>query len=172
MESIVGMTWRDRSVLLASEHSTTRGCKDFVAVGIGSDHASMLLSRIVQVKKDITMELAGYLAAYTIFHVKEYIEGCGKGTHVTMLSAGEGEYFSEKAITIMEERFAAYMRLEAATIHYVLGRSLSDQDSDSKRLLGRLIELRQEMQQLPETHFDAEWDLDWADTPRTQSSGR
>jgi 20S proteasome alpha/beta subunit len=172
VELISGMTWKGRApILFASEDSTLHQAKDYAAVGAGSDFAMMLLDRIVSRKVDLSLELAGLLAAYVVFNVKEYMPDCGKGTHVTLLRDGDGKYCSEEAIQTMEQAFRLYLQFDGTAVNYLLGRPLKNEESERDRLVTRLETLRQQFQALPTMTVNPSWDLDWADSPRTPLSG-
>lgn len=172
-ELIVGLTWKGhRHRLFASEDSTLHEAKDHAAVGAGADFAMMMLDRVVSRKHDLPLELAGVLAAYVVFNVKEYMPDCGKGTHVTMLREGEGHYFSEAAIATMEYNFKLYHQLDGIAVNYMLGRTLKDEDTERDRLVKRLRGLRAQFLALPSAKLEPTWDLEWADGPRTPVDNR
>ena len=120
--SLVGMTWRDgKSQLLASRLNRLGRKKHFATDGVGRVHASYLLSRLLPAKDTMTVWQAASLAAFTIFHVKEYVDGCGRGTHITVLREGGAWYVSEQAMQSLEQRFADYLRRDVQRVHGMLG---------------------------------------------------
>ena len=171
---ILGMTWKDhKAVLLANERSALRRCKHYVAVGAGRTHASMLLSRLLPPKADTTTELALFLAAYVIFHVQSYVEGCGMGTHVTVLKDGAASYLSEVSISALETQFENYMTLsDALAVNYISGRPLNDEEAGAQVLHRRLRGTRHNVQELNDSsavHEVAKPDLGWANAKSAPS---
>ena len=147
---IVGITWAGRKpVLLANERSTLRRCKQYVAVGAGREHASMLLSRLLPPPRETTADVAALIAAYTIFHVKSYIEGCGMGTHVTVLQDGIGKYLSPTAVERLEGLFTAYLRFDELAVTYMLGWPVINEQQTDKTMIDYLKSLRKGTLGLP-----------------------
>ena len=173
-EIIIGTSWEhERDVLFANELSTLRRCKHYIAVGAGRAHASMLLSRLLPPKADTTTDLATFLAAYVVFHVKSYVEGCGMDTHVTILTKGKAFYVSELTMSLLEEQFQRYMQFDATAVNYLSGRPLNDEQagtSDLCKLLGSLRHDTSELMKGPSVLVSARpGQLDWADQKSSPS---
>ena len=160
VDVLVGMTWKnDKPMLLANEGSTLRHCKFYEAVGAGCAHATMLLSRLLPGKSETSIQLAAFMAAYVIFHVKSYVEGCGMGTHVTVLKDGNAQYLSDETISTLEQHFQAYMEFDALAVNFIGGRSLKDEGEALGTLNTFLRETRKGVEGLDKPV--AKLDLDW-----------
>jgi 20S proteasome alpha/beta subunit len=172
---IIGVTWsglRGKPSLFATEHSTLRRCKGFVAAGAGREHASMLLSRVIPRSGLMPVERAAYLAAYVVFHVKEHIEGCGKHTHVVVLQNGHGEYLSPETIAALEYRFNNYLDFDALAINYILGRPVKDEQIALTHLSNYLRGIRADTLELPRISTESQrWSLDWDESIPPRPSG-
>lgn len=109
--------------LLVSHLNRLRRAKRFVAVGAGEQHATSLLTRMVPPKwgGNLSLTVAAQIAAFVIFHVKEYVAGCGKGTHVTVLQNGGAWYVCDEAIRELEAQFEAYLALEGRIFEGIIG---------------------------------------------------
>ncbi len=162
---IIGVSWKgDGPRLMATENSTARRCKGYVAVGAGREHASMLLSRILPEPTDVTVQLASYLAVYTIFHVKEFIEGCGKNTHVVILKDGHAHYMRDETVSVLELRFNDYLRFDAVAVNYILGRPLKEEGQALNPLIGYLKSIRKNALDLQHVNIESrDFDLDWGE---------
>jgi hypothetical protein len=169
---IIGMSWRSgQGVLLATDHGATWRSKDYIAVGAGREHASILLSQIMPEARPLPAERAAYLAAYVIYQVKEYIEGCGKKTQVVVLKHGKGEYLSKEKIALLEYRFGSYSDLNTLSLNYILGRPVKDEKAAAETLAKYLSLIRRDNKTLShQTVTSQGWSLDWNDIQR-QSSG-
>lgn len=107
--------------LFASELSAFYRCKYYGAAGVGADHAKLLLSRILPQKQHMTARLAALMAAFTVFHVKRHVEGCGIGTHVTVLQDGDGSYIPNEEIDRLESRFERYLEVDTSIVNHIVG---------------------------------------------------
>jgi hypothetical protein len=117
---IVGMSWKaQKPLLLANERTALRRCKHHVTAGAGMAHASMLLTRLLPSKLATSVDFAAFLAAFVIFQVKSYVEGCGMGTHVTVLKDGEARYIPEPQISALEKQFDQYWHLDTQIVEYI-----------------------------------------------------
>jgi hypothetical protein len=129
---VAGLHWKKEatpSFLMTNAGSAMSRQKRPVAVGFGQPHASILLGRALpEHPKDTPVQLAALVAAYTIFRVKNSTEGCGLGTHVTVLTDGHGKHFARSTIKALEEHFETYEALENSLFGYVIGRPLRDLD--------------------------------------------
>ncbi len=164
---IIGVTWKDRpSALFATTRNSLHKGKLYTATGIGNQYALGLLSRMAPSKAEMSSRMAALLAAYVIFQVKEYVEGCGKGTHVTLLHRGTAHFFSENTIGYLEQVFRQYVDVEREAVHYVLGRPVRDDDATLGSLQRFFVEVRRRIENgadLPVT--SASRRLDWSDDP-------
>lgn len=108
---VLGASWKGIAPRLwANEQTALFRCKHFIAVGAGRAHASMLLNHLLPEKTTTTTELAAYVAALVIYQVKDYVEGCGMGTHITILKDGNAQYVSEAVVGELEHHFEGQLK--------------------------------------------------------------
>jgi hypothetical protein len=110
---------KGRRALWTSEKSAVGICAH-CAVGIGAAHANMMLGRLWRRGQDV--QLTTLLAAYVVFHVKQYVEGCGKDTQIVVLRDGDGYALEVERVEALENEFRKYMDSEERSLLYVLGR--------------------------------------------------
>lgn len=170
---MIGLTQKGESILLSSERGVFRECKEFDAVGIGEDHAKVLLRRLISSGSDIPVELAAYIAAYVVYQVKDARNYVGGGTHVTILQNGEGRYLTPLAIDLLELTFRRHSDFESFAAGYMLGRA-ARAGSDAQSLVERLESLRTRVNQLQESAALAqgdEWDFQWKEDWKAGKAG-
>jgi 20S proteasome alpha/beta subunit len=120
ISAIIGIDSGGRGLILANEQTAIRECHQFVAVGAGQEHASIILGRTFIPNLPLTR--AALLAAYTIYSVKEYVEGCGKNTEVYMLHQGKCSTYWRWDQEELDRQFKQYSDAEMVLLHHVLGR--------------------------------------------------
>jgi hypothetical protein len=167
---VVGLSWAGkRPLLLATQHSTIRECRDFVAVGAGWEHATMLLRRILPHAGNLSFQRAAYLAAYVVFHVKQFVDGCGGPTHIHMLHDGYVEEFTSEQLAHLEQRFNDYLDFDALAVNYLCGRAVMNEEEALAILAKYLKSARQHTLEMGERESAGGWNLNWAweeDRPR------
>ncbi len=174
VDVLMGLSWANSPpMLLANQRSAFRRCKEYVAVGAGSAHASMLLGRLLPPKAETTVDLAAYLAAYVIFHVKSYVIGCGMDTHVTVLKDGNAKYLSRDTISMLEYHFQAYLDVDAQAVNYLIGRPVRDEARARAALSSWLAGARSDIVQTKRVVLEITTrELDWVGAqppPRIES---
>jgi 20S proteasome alpha/beta subunit len=105
--------------LWATRKNTLRECQRFAAVGIGEAYARMLLARYAN--KGMTIANATALAAYAVFSAKQFVEGCGRETHVVRICASTATYYPKEKVDFLEGYFQKYLGAERNTLRYALG---------------------------------------------------
>jgi hypothetical protein len=124
-------------LLLESDRSTIRPCRNYAAVGIGHTHARAMLRRY-WVKLNTVK--AASLAAYIMFNVKNNVDGCGNETQIVILKDGHAEYLSDRNIFMLEHSFREYQADEVLMLHFALGLDLRQPDMDSELVMfGRTL---------------------------------
>ena len=163
INAVIGTTWKSRPPrLFATDGGTLRRVNEYVAVGAGGEHASVLLSRLLP--RPPTVHMATFLAVYVLFVVKEYVEGCGKDTHVTILQDGNAGYLDAERVTLLEADFANYLKFDALAVNFIAGRPVSDVDGALGDLMRYLASVRSHTERLPrQIIHTSSWNLDWAD---------
>lgn len=125
--AIIGIDSGGRRLILANEQTAMRQCRRFVAVGAGQEQASIILGRTFI--PDLPIRRAALLAAYTIYSVKEHVEGCGKNTEVYMLQGGTCSTFWHWDQEELDKQFKQYSGVEMVMLHHVLGRGGTLEDT-------------------------------------------
>ena len=90
--------------LWATEKTAVVKYEHFAAVGIGSGHAVNLLNRLWRYDA-LDVRATAILAAYVIFHVKDYVDGCGNFTDVAVIKNDRVYTVRREQITELESLF-------------------------------------------------------------------
>lgn len=140
--TIVGATARhNQRFLWASDKNTVRHCMPFGAVGLGAAYAKMFLNRLYNA---MDVDHAVIVAAYTVFMVKDCIEGCGKDTHIVRMQDGAVTYVPAEKVKKLEGTFASYGAIETCVFRYATGHSLPDSDNDLSQIMEWLRNIRKD----------------------------
>src|SRR5438128_4411225 len=150
---------RRRHRLWLSDQTVLRRSNTYGAVGSGAEYATVLLSRIYT---QLPLSKATVLAAYTIFLVKEFVEGCGKNTEVVVLDGGQARMLADSDIALMEYHFNHALKLDSMMVHYIIGRRVPDENAALNNLTGYLKSLRTSLEENPNITAEIRgWDIDW-----------
>lgn len=111
-----------RRRILVSEKTAVQsyGFGEVAAIGAGSFFAKSLASGFrMRSRKHEQMDVrtAMLMATYTVFRVKEFIDGCGKYTTLAVLPLANGP--SEEQINALEDVFREHAALEARTLESI-----------------------------------------------------
>jgi 20S proteasome alpha/beta subunit len=123
IQSVCGLSWKNPSQnpeLFATSFNRLRRIKQSVAVGAGEQSATELLNLALPPKGETNVLQLAAIAAFTIFHVKETVDGCGRGTHITILRDGGAWYVKPEVIEELEVCFRKLADFEKAAINFVL----------------------------------------------------
>jgi hypothetical protein len=115
-------------------------CFGFGAVGIGAFYALTILTRLY---KELDVNTAKILAAYTMFHVKAHVPGCGKETQIVCLQETSCVRLTLEETRAMEDAFAEYTVTENEIFHSLI----SPQETDVKQLSSKLRSLRKRLRE-------------------------
>jgi len=126
--------------ILVSEKTAVRSVQqgEVVAVGAGAFFAKMLL-RPFHLSRGLDLRTAQLLAAYTVFRVKEFIDGCGKYTSMAMIPYSEP--LSPDQVSGLEALFLEQARVEAKTLARIF-RHPKDSIVDAKAMVASYDQLR------------------------------
>lgn len=121
-----------KSALWGSSNSTVKRYRSFGAVGLGAAFAKMLLSRLWT---SVNVEVTACLAAYVMYLVKQYQDGCGNETHIVILKNGHARYMTHGKVEMYEHSFPDFMAYENRALHFALGISPLSEIDDLKQQL-------------------------------------
>ncbi len=156
---VLGATQGNDTRLWLSDQTVLRRSNTYGAVGSGAEYATVLLSRIYT---QLPLSKATVLAAYTIFLVKEFVEGCGKNTEVVVLDGGQARMLADSDIALMEYHFNHALKLDSMMVHYIIGRRVPDENAALNNLTGYLKSLRTSLEENPNITAEIRgWDIDW-----------
>ena len=116
-------------------------CFGFGAVGIGAFYALTMLTRLY---KELDVDTAKILAAYTMFYVKDHVPGCGKETQIVCLQETSCIRSTLKETREMEGLFADYTVTENEIFHSLI----APEETDARQLSSKLRSLRKRFRRL------------------------
>jgi len=111
-----------RRRILVSEKTAVQsyGFGEVAAIGAGAFFAKSLASGFrtrSRRHEQMDVRTATLMAAYTVFRVKEFIDGCGKYTTLAILPMAKGP--SEEQVNALEGVFREHANLEARTLESI-----------------------------------------------------
>jgi len=113
-----GLWATDKSVLARYEY--------FTSIGIGSGHASNLLHRLWK-HDSLDVVSTAILAAFVVFHVKDYVDGCGNYTDLIAIRHAKPYRLTRDQTAKLESVFARMSRqTESLVTNYLIGRHHDD----------------------------------------------
>jgi hypothetical protein len=112
--------------LYATEKTITTKYDTYAAVGVGAGHAINLLGRLWR-SSELDVISTAILAAYVVFHVKEYVDGCGLFTDVTAIQNNGCFYLTRDQVSGLEKSFRSLSEnIEGMVIDYLFGKTHDD----------------------------------------------
>jgi len=138
---IMTMVRSSERAVWTTRKNRIKRCFGFGAVGIGAFYALTILTRLY---RELDINTAKILAAYTMFHVKEHVPGCGKETQIVCLQETSCIRSTLKETREMENVFADYTVTENEIFHSLI----APNETDARQLASKLRCFRRKFRQL------------------------
>lgn len=129
-----------RVALLITDKTTVTQSDHYAAVGAGTMYARILLDQFYTFGLRGTSAMV--LAAYIVFQVKEYVDGCGKDTDVVCIGPHGVNYLTRQKVKELERIFETYSKIEAGLLGYVFSGLKADPPGLSRGLSSDIRKLR------------------------------
>jgi hypothetical protein len=126
--------------LWATEKSIMARYHEFAAVGVGAGHATNLLNRL-WLDRDMNLVGTAILAAFIVFHVKDYVDGCGNYTDLVAIKDADSVFLTRDQATKLE---AVFRQMSRKTERIVANFLMSGSHGDINLVTAELQEIRAE----------------------------
>jgi len=144
---VVAVERKTERRLWISEKNVLKPSGPHALVGAGASYGTALLSSLFQGWgcSGIPTCVAERIAVYVVLRVKDYVQGCGKGTHLVRLRDSVASYIDAPKLQILEYRFQNLDELQVLGLKYVLGYPLSDKSKALESLRNYYALLRSDL---------------------------